>query len=66
MNRNTTNTCIRVMGSNCARVSLCAYLKDTALAVVSFFAFLRFSYYYYYGKHVMPTKRDRHRAVSVY
>lgn len=66
MSRSSKNTCIRSMGSNCAQSSLCAFLKDTALAVVSFFAFLRFFYCYYYGKNMPKIKRNRHRVVSAF
>lgn len=64
MNQCLTRTDGRVMGSNCAQSSLCAYLKDTALAVVSFFATFRFFYFYYYGFPMESIKRDRRALAS--
>ena len=59
MSRNLANTCVRSMGVNCAQTSLCAYYEDTAYLAVSFFGFLRFSYY---GNSMMQSERNRQSA----
>ena len=49
MDIKTRNNKLISMGDNCAHATVCAYLKDTALAVVSFFAYyFRFIYTYYF------------------